>query len=365
MTLLDRYIIKELIGPFVFGIAAFSCILAGSTVLFPLIGEAAKYGIPVSDLVKLFVYKMPSIIVYSFPMSTLLAAILAFSRLSADMEIMAFRASGIGFMRLLIPVFLFGLVISLSTILFNESIVPKATRSAENLMRSFTEGTKQPTMARHINFTQNDPNTNEPLRTVNIGEVKQGIMYNLTVAEYDSGKLARIIRAESGEWKPSQQWLFYHGIMHYFPIKDSKKITIIEFEKEIIDMDINPVDFTNRQKLIEEMTMGELKESIRFKAKTGQDPVKDIVFYHMKLAVPFASLIFSILGASVGLRPHRSSSAMGLGISLIVIFVYYILLSFGMGLGLAHAIPAAVAAWLPNLIVGSAAFYMMQRISQQ
>ena len=64
LKLIDRYIIKELIGPFVFGIVAFSFILAGSTVLFPLIGDAAKYGMSKLHLLQLFIYKFPNILVF-------------------------------------------------------------------------------------------------------------------------------------------------------------------------------------------------------------------------------------------------------------------------------------------------------------
>ena len=54
MTLLDRYVFKELFGPFLFGIAAFSSILAGSTVLFQLVGESTRLGIPLMQVIQLW-----------------------------------------------------------------------------------------------------------------------------------------------------------------------------------------------------------------------------------------------------------------------------------------------------------------------
>ena len=120
VSILDRYLIKELIGPFLFGIAAFTFILSGSTVLFALIGEAIRNNIPMGIILQLFLYKLPYMIVLSFPMSTLLATIIAFGRLSADSEILAFRAGGIAFSRLVTPIFLTGLFVSLLTIWFNE-----------------------------------------------------------------------------------------------------------------------------------------------------------------------------------------------------------------------------------------------------
>ena len=150
IKLLDRYLLKELMGPFLFGIIAFSAILAGSTVLFYLVGDAVKYGISLVDFLLIFSYKLPGILVFTFPMSTLLASIIVFSRLSSDSELIALRASGIGFYRLIAPVALFGLTISVITIAFNDVVVPRATNSAELLMQSYTNRDQPQIKARMV-----------------------------------------------------------------------------------------------------------------------------------------------------------------------------------------------------------------------
>jgi lipopolysaccharide export system permease protein len=363
-TLLDRYIIKELLGPFVFGVAAFTAILAGSSVLFVLIGEAVKYGIPVITVIQLFIYKLPNIIVYSFPMSMLLATIMAFGRLSSDQEIMAFRAAGISFSRLVIPTIIAGLTISIFTIWFNESIVPKASYSAENIFRTFRHKTS-PEIKTNLDFTQYDPDTGVPIRTINVMKTEKELLKDITILEYSKGQLIRVIRSKAGKWNKDGAWEFYNGIMHIFPPQNKKRTIVLEFEKEIINIKINPYDISKRKKNIEEMTTKELRERINLKKQTGKDPTSDTVHFHMKFSIPFASLIFCILGAAVGLRPHRSSSALGLGISLVVILIYYVLLSIGMGLGLSHIIHPFLAAWTPNIIVGAFGLFLLNKLSQE
>lgn len=360
LSILDRYLLKELIGPFLFGIAAFTFILSGSTVLFALIGEAVRNNIPMTIIMQLFLYKLPYMIVLSFPMSTLLATIIAFGRLSADSEILAFRAGGIAFGRLVTPIFITGFLISLTTIFFNESIVPRASHSGELLYQSFM-GQQQPTIKKNVNFTEYKDGA--PYRIINVAEIDNGLLKKISVAEYEQGQLARLIRSNSGRWLPTGGWEFYNGVMHSFPIDTPDRVTFLSFKKEYIDIPINPLSVNQRNKNVEEMTSRELKEKIAEKRSLGQDILTDSMNYHMKFSVPFASLIFSILGASVGLKPHRSSSAMGLGISLIVIFIYYILLSLGMGLGLAGTVPPVVGAWLPNIIVGIFGLYLLKRLS--
>ncbi len=362
IKLVDRYLIKELIGPFFFGIAAFTSILAGSTVLFALIGDVIRYQIPILEFIQLFFYKLPYVVVLSFPMSTLLATILTFGRLSSDGELLAFRASGVGFQRLVTPILAAGLVISLVTIAFNELIVPRATASGEMLLRSFSER-NQPTIKENINFTEYSDGV--PSRIINVQSLDKGTLKNVTVAEFDSGHLSRIIRAQSGTWLRDGGWKFKDGIMHSFPKDEIRRLTVVQFEEETIDIALNPIDLSSRKKKIEEMNSLELKKAIELQKKLGQDPIIDQMNFHLKFAVPFACLIFSVLGASVGLRPHRSTSTIGLGISIVVILVYYILLSFGMGLGLSHTLPPVLAAWTPNIVVGGFGIYLLNRLSGQ
>ena len=359
MKLLDRYVIKELLTPFVFGIFAFTFILTGSTILPTLIGETIKYGIPIHHFAQLFLLKLPYIFSLSFPMSMLLATILAFGRLGNDLEILAFRAGGVSIFRLVIPVILTGLLVSILTIWFNESIVPKASFHAENLFRSYRDSDK-PTVKQNVNLTEYKQGL--PSRIINVSEIDKGILKNVTIAEYETGKLARLIRSETGKLIPTGGWEFYDGVMHNFNLNDPKKVTVIEFKKEHINIQLRSVDLSKRKKKVEEMTRAELRDRIERKLATGDDALKDLMDYHMKLSIAFASLIYSILGASVGLRPHRSSSGLGLGISLFIIFIYIILLSIGMGLGLSGSFPPLLAAWIPNVIIGGAGLLLLRKV---
>ena len=228
LTLLDRYLIKELLLPFLAGILAFTFILSGSTVLFNLIGDAVKYNIPFLHFIQLFLFKLPQIIALSFPMSMLLATLLAFGRLGNDLEILAFRASGISIGRLIIPVVIMGFLISLMTVWFNESVVPQASISAENLFRSYYDS-ETPTIKQNIHLTEYDQNL--PSRIINVAEVDEGMMKKITVAEYETGTLARLISAKSGRWLASGGWEFYDGLMHNFSKKDPRIVTVIQFKK--------------------------------------------------------------------------------------------------------------------------------------
>jgi lipopolysaccharide export system permease protein len=360
MKLIDRYIINELLAPFLSGILAFTIILLGSTVLFDLIGSAVKYGIPFTTVFFIIILKLPLVIGIAIPMSTLFATISVFGRLGNDLEILALRANGISIARLLIPVFFVGLFISLTSLFFSEKIIPSSSSMAKNLILSHKHN-NQPKVQNNINITEYKNNL--PYRIINIGE-KEGLNFkNITIAEYEDGNLERLIRSKKGKWIQKGGWIFFDGIMHIFQSSNKDKISIIKFKKEYINIAINPIDIENRNKATEEMNQKELKEKIDFLIKTGEDPIKLIMDLHMKNAIAFSSLIYCFLGASMGLKPHRSSSAMGIGLSLIVIFIYIILMAIGSALGLSKTIPPIIAAWFPNIIIGSVSIYLVKRLA--
>ncbi len=361
IKIIDRYIIQELLSPFVFGIISFSSILAGSTILIPLMHEAAKFAIPIGQVIQLLIYQLPGIVVFTFPMSMLLATILVFGRMNSELEIIAFRAAGINFFRLVIPAAIVGLFVSLMTIWFNESVVPKATNSAKNLL-TIVKNQDRPTIKQNINFTEYD-GEGKPSRIINVVKVSQGILMQVTILEYQKGELIRVIKALEGRWREDGAWEFHNGTMHNFTLSDRRKAIVMDFEKEIINIDINPTDLTSRDKSVEEMNAKQLKNRINLKKRTGENYKNDLVRFYLKFAVPFSSLIFSMLGVSIGLRPQRSTSAIGLGISLVIVILYYVLL--GVGLGIAHAVPPIVAAWMHNSVVATTALLLLKKVASE
>jgi lipopolysaccharide export system permease protein len=150
MRILDKYILKELLGPFVFGICAFSSILVGTGTLFRIAQYITKYGASLTSVAKLFVYSLPAIIVVTFPMSMLLAALLAFSRLSSTSEITAMKSGGISFYRLAAPVVVAAFLVSLFAIGFNEFLVPAANSAYSRIIYYEIERNTKPKSQEHV-----------------------------------------------------------------------------------------------------------------------------------------------------------------------------------------------------------------------
>ena len=138
MKTIDRYVVREMSGPFAFGVLAFVLLFVSANVLFKLTELINQLGISLWVASKLFMLWLPGFIVYTFPLAILVAILVAFGRMSGDSELVAMYAGGISFRRLVIPMVVAGFVVSLTTAAFNEFIVPACNRRADDLVRQAT-----------------------------------------------------------------------------------------------------------------------------------------------------------------------------------------------------------------------------------
>ena len=362
MRLIDSYLLKEILFPFLFGIAAFTSIISGSTVLFHLVSSAIKYGFGALDTLQIFIYKLPGIISVTLPMAILLATILVIGRLSADLEVLALRSAGVSVIRILIPILSVGLVVSLINIIFNEIVVPKANYHSELLLNTLKQ--TNISIKENVNLTQYDDN-GFPLRIINVREINQKSLQDITIAEYDMGRLSRVIRSKTGAWDPMGRWIFFDGNMHVFLQSSAEELMVINFKKEVINLNINPYEFSKAPKKFDEMNAKELKLLIQKEKTLGKNITELLVHYYVKFALPFACLIFTMIGSAVSFQPHRRSSTVGMGLSILIILFYYIVYSIGLALGINNVIHPILAAWLPNISIGLASMFLLNKVATQ
>jgi lipopolysaccharide export system permease protein len=358
IKIIDRYIFRELIEPFLFGLGAFTAILSASMILFELVRAVILKGMPLAVALQIFVYRLPSIVVYIFPMATLLAALLAFARLSNDSEVIAFRASGISLYRLIVPVLFLGLLVSFVNLGFSEVVVPESNKAAKNLLIE-TTAKRQPKMQKNVFVPELERGT---LKRIFYAETLKGdTMHDVIVQEFTEGKLSQIITAREAQWnKEKDLWIFKGGTI-YLIAESGEYKHLIKFEEQSVAIKYSPADFYIGDRNPDEMTIAELREFIGLKEKMGVDVTDFKIQLNMKMSIPFASLVFALLGAPLGLSPRRASSSIGLGLSIIVIFVYYILTFISMAIGELKVFPPGVSAWLPNVITGGIGWHILSK----
>ncbi len=358
---IDRYILRELIEPFLFGMGAFTAILSASMILFELVRAIILRGMPFTVAMQIFIYRLPAIMVYIFPMATLLAALLAFGRFASDSEIVAFRASGVSLYRLILPVLFLGFAVSLTNLTFSEVVVPESNRAANNLLVETTVKLK-PKLQKNVFVPELKGGV---LKRIFYAETLKGdTMQDVIVQEFAEGKLIQIITAREAQWdKGNDKWTFRSGII-YLIAESGEYKHLIKFKEQSIAIKYSPADFYVGDRNPEEMTIAELRDFITLKQKMGVDVTDFKIQLNMKMAIPFASLVFALLGAPLGLSPRRASSSIGLGLSILVIFFYYIVTFISMAVGELKVISPVLAAWLPNIITAGVGWKILSKATQ-
>jgi lipopolysaccharide export system permease protein len=199
LKLITKYLLKEHIGPLVFAASTLTSLLLLNFIakrFDQLIGK----GLPVSVILEFFALSVPFTVAMTLPMAVLIATLYAFSRLSADSEITALMASGIGARQLLRPVLAMGVAFSLLMIVFNDQLLPRTNLRLNKLMVSISQ--KKPTLAlKEQVINQVSDNSSSGALYLRMSRLESDInrMHEVTIYDLSSEALRRTIVADSGD----------------------------------------------------------------------------------------------------------------------------------------------------------------------
>lgn len=358
MKLLDRYITRELLMPFVFGICIFTSLFM-STELLHLTRLVVELGSPVDAVVKAFLLQMPQVIVYTLPMSMLLATLLSISRLSAANEIMAIRASGRHFVRMMLPVWIAAFFVSIGAFFLNEAVVPYTNYEAERVMVEEVRGRSMPTTQDHVVLRGQDGGGTWILYARRFDGTAQ-VMNDIVLTRMESYRPVETVSARRAVWE-DEAWYMEDAVSHrYFP--DGRVITTTYSEGlQPLQIFQTPGQIAARSKDPDQMNLVELREHIAVLREQGVDVKKLEVDLHLKYALPMASLVFALVAAPLGLQPTRAASSIGFGLSIVIIFLYYLFMSLGSALGQAGTLPPVLGGWLQNIVIGGTGVFLIIR----
>ncbi|NJM98179.1 MAG: YjgP/YjgQ family permease [Phormidesmis sp. RL_2_1] len=371
---MDRYIARELTLPFLFGVGAFSSIAVSIGTLFELIRKVTEAGLPATLAFEIFVLSVPTFVVLAFPMSTLLATMMTYSRFSSDSELIALRGCGVSVKRIVVPAIVLSLLITGLSFLVNEVIAPASTGRATILLERALDEEKPPFKQGNITFQQQQPaadgSGDELVRFFHARNFDGTTMNGITVVDFSQEEsengLQQIVSANSATWDFSRNlWEFTDGTI-YAVSPDGSFRQIIRFDKQDLQLPRTPLDLAKRVKREEEMNIAEASEYLAILRQTGdQKAVRKLeVAIQRKYAIPFACVVFGLVGAAVGVRPQRTGKATSFGISVVIIFGYYLLSFITSAMGEADVVSPFIAGWLPLFLGLGAGLLMLVNVSR-
>ena len=259
MRLLPRYIVRELILPFIFALGIIVFILFINFFLRAVDRFLGK-GLDLFTILEYLFLNLAWIVALAVPMAVLIATLMAFGRLSEDNEINALRSSGISFLTILQPALLFGSAVCLMLIFFNTLILPEMNFHARLLAGDIRK--MRPGMdIEPGHFIDNIPDYSMIIRSKN-----GNLMEDVRIFSKESKEVQTSIYSETGELSTLDDAIIltlYDGEIHELDLENFSNYRRINFEKHIItipadDLMLNRRDTANRSD--REMTLGLMQE---------------------------------------------------------------------------------------------------------
>jgi lipopolysaccharide export system permease protein len=374
IPLLDRWLITELLGPLLFGIAAFTAVSLSVGVVFELVRRVSESGLPVVSALLVLMLRLPEFLVLAFPMATLMATLLAYSRLSGSSELTALRSVGVGTTRMVIPALALSVVMSLMTFTFNDLIVPRANLAASNaLERALGKAiaSEKGDNILYSRFGRIKLEEGESTRTLThifyARKFLKGEMNDVTLIDFSRIGQRQMLMAKQGHWNEDKaMWEFSGGRIVNIE-ENSGTTTSAEFDRYFYPLSRDPLEVAKLPTDASVMTVGQAIRAERLlkEANNLKESRRLRVRIQEKFAFPAICLVFGLIGSSLGVRPHsRTSRSQGFGISVLLIFGYYLMSFIFSSLGITATLTPILAAWLPVLIGLAGGVWLLRQASR-
>ncbi|HVA81576.1 MAG TPA: LPS export ABC transporter permease LptF [Candidatus Binataceae bacterium] len=348
ISIIDRYIVREIVAPFVLGVGLLTFALVTGRLL-KLTEMVVNKGVTLGDVGSLIGYIMPAVLELTFPMAVLLGVLMGFGRMSGDRELIAARACGMSLYRLAAPVLGFAVVIWIVSSWLAFSVRPWANSHLRQEIFNITQ-TRSAAGLKDKVFNRNFPGLviyvdhispeDEVLHGVLISDARDPAQENTIVAKDG------IIVSDRANQTITLR--LYNGTVFGLE-RASDKTHFTSFR--IYDINVRPEsELGIGERDPAEMSFGALRRAIAKARAAGKPDFAAETEVASKFTLPFTTVLFALLGIPLGLKPARGGQSERFGVAIALFFLYYSLMRAGEALALRGRLEPIVAMSIPDII---------------
>jgi LPS export ABC transporter permease LptF len=397
--ILDEYIMRSFASNLALVLATFSSVFLIFT-FFELIGDIIRNRTPLVTVGDYLLNLIPFILYNTTPLCVLVAVLVTFGSLARSSEFTAMKAAGFSLYRVVAPVLVLTAVIAAALFAFDDFYLPAANRRQEAL-RSVIKGRPAQTFLRPdrqwisgqsaastsrdalqalpTQLSSSPPGEmsadTESASTARHGAEPVRIFYyqffdpdrnvfaNLTVFEFNPATftLERRIFAQSGKWDPRvERWLFENGWVRTFAAEtiSSYRTFVVATFPEIREQ---PQYFKKEDRQSQQMNFNELSAYIKDLSQSGFDTKRLSVQLNRKFAYPLITIVMALLAIPFALATGKRSGITGFAIAILLAVSYLGVSGLFEAMGNVNTLPAALAAWSPDLLFAFAGAWLLLR----
>ncbi len=340
MRIIDRYICREVLSHALLGLTVFTFVFFVPQLVL-LMDLVVRHSGSAGEIAELFLCVFPGVLTFTLPIAVLAGVLIGLGRMSADSELIAMNAVGMGLRRLLLPIgaiALAGLGLTFSMTLWLVPLSVRTFRALEERLRTSQATFQiQPRV-----FDEQFPHLVLYVQDVSAAATH---WHGVFLAESDAGDISRLTLAEDAIViaDPANGKLELHlrqGVVHEFSTANVDQYSISAFGERDVSLTLSNVA---AQQTLEttnaERPLGALL------AAQGANRRGALVEFHRRLAFPVACVVFAIVALPLGARPRRGGRAGGFLMAVIIVCAYYVLLAIGAGMARDGHVPPWLGIW--------------------
>ena len=362
VTIIDRYVAREVVAPFGVGVALLTFTLVTGRLL-KLTEMVVNHGVGLRDVGELVLYIMPAFLELTLGMAVLIGVLMGFGRMSNDQEMTAARACGISLYRLAVPVMFVALIVYAVSAWFAFSLRPWANARLHELLYTLTK-TKAAAGLKEKVFTDDVPGI---MIYIDHISSQDSTLSGVLIADSRNPEQQNTIIAQHGAMVPDADGgstlRLYDGSIYGTESGDTNQSHVTSFR--IYDLNIRPHNAFDPSSLDpEELSYPALKKRIadgREKRKRDYEAEAELA---SRYTVPPATLLFALLGVALGLKPARGGHSERFGVCVAMFFLYYTIMRVGRTLAEHGALNSFLAMSLPDLVFLALALWLFTRAAR-
>ena len=353
MRILDRLVIKNFL-------LLFCLFLLCAPPLFVL-GDLAEHlddyidrGLSLGEVSMSYVYMYPLFIQWCFPIAALLGAVFTVHWMTTHREIVAAKAGGISFHRLVAPMLIAGILLTGVALALTE-VVPRTNKISAQILRSEAPG--------------------RSWRSDFVYRSEEGISWQVNRLTASDGRMTDVVIerpvtdnrnglhliAEGARFQAEDGWILAQGFMR--TLRGDSAETTIEFDRLLMDNLVErPEELLEVPPEPDEMTYAEINHMAAIIQRTGGNANELLVKREQKISIPVTTLIIILFGTPLATSSKRGGAAFGIGLSLATVLLFMMLLRVAGALGEAGAVSPLAAAWIPNMVFALTGLILMIRV---
>jgi len=359
MRILDRYIVREVFRHALLGLVVFTFVLFVPR-LIRLMELFVRHSGSSAQVMKLFVCLFPAVFVFTVPMATLIGVLLGLGRMSADSEIIALTALGIGRRRILLPVGVLALTGAVVTLAMTTWLGPLALRTFRALQADLITSQVSFALQPRI-FDERFPKL---VLYVNDVAAAGTQWHGVFLAQSGSESGSQLTLAENAIViaEPKQGKLELHlkgGTTHEFSREDADHYSVTAFGQS--DW---PIEFSGLAVAQPRQLNNPERSVLELWNDNGPGWREARVELHSRFAFPIACFAFALVAVPLGAQPRRGGRAAGALLAVILIASYYLLTLMGAGFARHGTLTPAAGIWIANALVFALGLTLLPRLEQ-